>query len=329
MKSTIKQLNNLKSIKPENAWKEKNREILFSQIGNIDTGETFTWTKTFAQYIQELPLMIAKKATQPVMAVILIVLFTLGSGAMSIKAAQDTKPGDSLYIAKIISEKAQIAFTFNEKEKAQLNLEFAGNRAEELSQVLEETDSKEKEKNVKKLVNNFNKEIDSVKLRIKKIAQTNDQEKEIIDNLEEDLTVFSANVGKEENGLQITSPKKDDEKEVEDKIIQIIEPISPTTTPILEDSIGSTTEDNIVFTIGDPQKILDQARLLLENNDYNGTIDKLNEAGDAITQTNSGEVKGEYEEASSTEEIIDEGEVLGVEEKAPDSEETDLNNITE
>ena len=52
--------------------------------------------------------------------------------------AEKTKPGDSLYIAKIVSEKTQYALTFDDKSKAQLGLQFATNRVEEMNKVLAE-----------------------------------------------------------------------------------------------------------------------------------------------------------------------------------------------
>src|SRR3989339_293021 len=105
-------------------------------------------------FAQKLSLL--RYVSQPVMAVFLIAGVLLGGGFFSLNAAKDTKPGDSLYIAKIISEKTQFALTFNEKKKVKLGIEFAGNRAKEITQVLSEEG--DVEIRVEKLKDNFKKQ---------------------------------------------------------------------------------------------------------------------------------------------------------------------------
>src|SRR3989344_6126605 len=156
-KELLSQLNSLKNIKPENSWKENNRNLLLSQIsGGEDIEE---------KNISLLDIFFKKAEwlAQPVGVLLLIVSTVFGSGILSIKASRDTKPCDSLYIAKIISEKTHQAITFDEKEKAKLEIKFAGNRADEIAKVLEQDNSEKKGDRVEKLTNDFKKEISAAK----------------------------------------------------------------------------------------------------------------------------------------------------------------------
>ncbi|RLC36908.1 hypothetical protein DRH27_04535, partial [Candidatus Falkowbacteria bacterium] len=212
-KEILKKLNSLNCIKADSGWKKKSREILLSQI----TGGDFNKEpeEFHVGLAQVLSFSWLRRVSQPIMAVFLIVIFILGSGIISLRAARNTKPGDSFYIAKIFNEKAHQVFTFNEEEKARLGLEFAGNRAEELSQVLVEPGNGDKEEKVEKLVNNFKKEISVAKTRIEKINFKAKSEEEPAEEMaeatgpaaeEDDLRVFSANADKDENGIQIFEP---------------------------------------------------------------------------------------------------------------------------
>ena len=102
-KEIIKQLNNLQCIQPSADWKTGNREVLVNQINSAAQDDLSVDTEGFS--IFSFPVKLFKTIPQPVLAVFLIVLFMLGSGFASIKASQDSKPGDSFYIAKIVSEK--------------------------------------------------------------------------------------------------------------------------------------------------------------------------------------------------------------------------------
>ena len=65
-----------------------------------------------------------------------------------------------------------------------------------------------------------------------------------------------------------------------------------------------------------PEQVILEAQGFLENQDFDETLSKLEEADDLIDQVGQGEVKG-----TSTSAVVDEGEVLGVEEKATSTEE--------
>lgn len=265
-KEILKQLNKFQNVNPDADWKKSNRELLLSQISNSQTKDVdFSWFNNFKIQLQAL-----NSTYQPAMAVVLIAIFIVSGGTFGFRASQDTKPGDSLYIAKRISEKTQLAFTFDEEKKKQLGIEFMGNRMEELSQVLASADAPSQRAEVVKTLDSLKKEVSNVKSS-NPVVQT--VETEEVDDTEG--MVFTANSDKEDKGVQISD------------------------SPVAINKEDATSTEEVVKT--SPENILKQAKELLEQEDYDGVISKLEEAGKQIAD-NDGEVKGVEETASSTEE---------------------------
>lgn len=269
-KELFKKLNNLKTIKPSEDWKKTNREILRSQISagyNIDD-KSESNLKIIWQSImpREVLMNIAKPVWVSSLASVLILIIGVGG----VYASKNSKPGDSLYIAKIISEKAQMAITFNKKDKAELGLEFATSRAKEMSQVLEQPNKigDSMNKKAEQLSQDFKKEISQAKNRLTAIQSAGSQ------NKEEEPEMFGATLGK--NGQRI----------------EIAEPVE----------IATTTEKNFPPASGQAaDKALEEAEKLFDEKNYGGTINKIEEARQIINKSaESGEVKGVSETATNT-----------------------------
>jgi hypothetical protein len=284
-KELLAQLNNLKNIKLDNEWKRNNRDILLAQIsaGNYSRAEEkitkwAAWLNIFS-YAKNF-------VSQPVAVVTLILCALFGSGVASIYAARSSKPGDSLYIAKIISEKAQLAVTFGEENKAKLGLEFASNRAKEMTQVLnEEGNSENKKEQTAKLENDFRNEIKVAKNRLKKMNIIKEG------NGAADKEIFSANLGREDKGTQVY----DQNGGVEEK-----EEIKTDNKPT---AATSTAKEEVKKEADGIKSVLDQAEKMFEEKNYGGTVNKLEEAGKIINREvidNKGEVKGEGEKAATS-----------------------------
>ena len=265
----LKKLNNLQTIKPDDNWRKNYREILRSQIF---AGAAVNKSESNLRIIWEsiMPGRIFIDMAKPVWATTLVSVLILVISIGGVYASKNSKPGDSLYIAKIISEKAQLAITFNEKNKAQLGLEFATNRAKEITQILKESKEPEdkKDKKVEQLSQNFKKEINQVKNRLTMIKEIESQEKKEKEK-EEEPEVFGANLVKNNQRMEIAEPVE----------------LNPTAT---------TTDE-----------VLKEAEKMFDEKNYDGTIDKLEEANKVINQAakdiETGTVKGESETATSTE----------------------------
>jgi len=91
------------------------------------------------------------KQFQPAMASLMIGTMILGGGSiLTVRAAQDSLPGDSLYGVKRMLEGTQITIASNEK-KPILETEFVGRRLEEMARISEKTSDIEQEEKIKKL----------------------------------------------------------------------------------------------------------------------------------------------------------------------------------
>jgi len=254
-KELLQKINGLKSIKPDSAWKSRQREILLSQI----TGGQAPERASFWEVAEELsPFKISNFLSKPVLVVASIIL-ALGAGVFaSVRAADKTKPGDSLYIAKIVSEKTQLALTFDNKAKAKLNLEFAGNRAEEITQVLAADDQQETE-TVKSLADNFKKEIKAAKSNLAKAVVAGDKKTGAQNPPDGDVGFSGAILDKNGDRLEVSDPISGADK---------------ATTTGENRAAGSklnTTEES-----------LDEAEKLFDQKDYSGSLAKIDEANKSI-----------------------------------------------
>jgi hypothetical protein len=300
-KELIKQLRYLKRIKPDDYWKKSNREVLLSQITgsfSVSARPDFNisgWYGGFKNLFIKGRAIIA----QPILVFCLAIAFILSGGILSINAARNTKPGDSLYIAKIINEKAKINLAFNEEKKTKLGLEFAANRAKEITQVLSgANDSAENLQKVEELSNNFKEEMGGVKSRLQKIntARRIIPQKAVLNNKEsenkiasgKEAEIFGANLIKENKSVDIFITKSTTTAE------------SATSSPAAATSSGAVKDaDSENIKLVDLTKIIEEAEGLFNKKDYRGAIDKLEEVHSLI-ENKDGEVKDENEAAPSS-----------------------------
>jgi len=292
----IKQLSGLKEIKADASWKARNRDVLMSQIYGSQTDSEMPANDWIFYF--RLPMMMARGVSQPTLVAFLIFVFLASGTIASVRVAKNTKPGDSLYIAKIASEKTQFALTFDQKEKAKLGIEFANNRVEEINQVLAESDGNKKEEKVDTLINDLKSQISDVKTRIAKINPgTNNSTNK--NNTEEGSEIFSAAFNKDNSGVQISGGDTIDSadaivgetKKAEDKnATSTGQPVA--TSTVVADNSQTNSMSNTTA-------ILKEAGQLLNEDKYSDTLVKLDEVDKSVTQADQGEVKGASESANT------------------------------
>ncbi|MFH1233829.1 MAG: DUF5667 domain-containing protein [Patescibacteria group bacterium] len=282
-KQLFQKLNNLKSIRPDNEWKIRCREILLSQISRGRTVEELEQEKSFSWKIffgDLLPQWDRIEIARPIWAGAFAIMLLIVGGLVSVHASHNTKPGDSLYIAKIINEKAQFAIAFNEKEKTKLNLEFAINRAKEINQLLDEPAIVELDKNqkVQKLTSNFKKEISQAKIRLNKINVVSGSQ------TKEDSQFFSANLGKDNQRMEISEPMKPPPphlirgEEVKTPLSSIVNVENAPVVETVATTTATTTVENLAKdTTQTASEILNEAEKLFDEKKISESIDKLQE----------------------------------------------------
>lgn len=229
-----------------------------------------------------MPREIFAELAKPVWLTGAACVLILAVGIGGVYASKNSKPGDSLYIAKIISERTQLAMTFNEKDKAKLGLEFAANRAKEITQVLkDEGQSDASKEKLENLAKNFKKEISQAKGRLTAIKSASQPAKD-------DEPVFGANLEKTDQRMEIAEPVKPAEPKNDE--------LKPTAEPPA--AVATSTQANASQT----DKMLEEAEKMFDEKNYDGTIDKLEEVNKVINQAakDDGQIKGESETATST-----------------------------
>lgn len=222
-KDLISQLNSFKSISPRSDWKNSNRSVLVAQIigpeaGNNDQHEGFKISVFDLRYILGV-----HNISRPVMASAMVVFLLFLTVIYGGFVALSSMPGDSLYAVKTAKEKTQYALTFSEKQRAELALQFAANRAEELSAVMQDvgknpeaqTKAEELNEKIKIELNNATKQISRMDINRgagvmkekpvqpeAKLATTSQQDPEINDV----GSVSIAGEDKDDSGITVSDP---------------------------------------------------------------------------------------------------------------------------
>ncbi|MCX6799864.1 MAG: DUF5667 domain-containing protein [Candidatus Falkowbacteria bacterium] len=281
-KQIILKLNKLKEVKPDLLWKEKNKELLLSQISAQQGNEAVSlglFNSLFKNLVYEVKLFIAEPVALVVFLLLLIISPVVASGFID-----QSNPGDSLYIAKIVSEKAQLAITFDEVKKAQLSVGFAQSRTEEIARVIDMFDESvaEKDLKVQKLTEDFKSEINRIKTykvvskstlkddvkvvdtKQVQVAKLNNAKKTINNNSEKDYKIFSANSNRDAKGIEFSD---------------------------------GSSKTNL-------NKALDDANSLMDKKDYVGILNKLDEVSALLEKANQQDDKVSQVASSSNDSKI-------------------------
>lgn len=265
----IKQLKGLKNIKPEDSWLKSNREILLAQISNSSAKELSPWKRL----VIDVRSFIAV-TSKPALSFASLLLLLIGASAFSHLAFNKAKPNDSLYIARIISEKAKLTTVFNTEERDKMELRFATNHAEDITEVLAtQVLDESNEDQLAKLNDDFSREIKAVRTHI--VALNNNSNSEpVVEN------ISTPNIDEGNEDILMTATSEKDDSGVQLSVNLALEtPDVPsdmaTETPAeLEVDSEEATSTDVVMGA---EEILDEAQSLFDNKEYDGALDKLKE----------------------------------------------------
>jgi hypothetical protein len=262
-KDLIKKLNTLKNINPDSSWKTSNRDILLSQISNSGALKLSTW-RVFSINFNSVVAAVSK----PAYALGAFILILITGSLFSHQVFGGAKPNDSLYIARIISEKAKLNTMFNSDERNKLAVQFATEHAQDISTILAnpEFNNDSNKDQIAKLNDSFNEEINTVKSRIsylspKKISDTPLELKASGTDI-----VSIADSGKDNKGLQLLEAPN---AKVATLSTVLLATVTPTAT------IATSTDATA-------DTMLDEAKQLFDKKDYTKAADKLKEVDDMI-----------------------------------------------
>ena len=250
-KDLIAKLNNGKHLSPDKEWLTSNRELFLTQIANSGAEKLSMW-QIFSINLR----CFAKASSQPVFASLLFLFILIVSSVFSHKIFSEAKPNDTLYVARVISEKAKLNTVLDNTQRDKMAAKFAARHAEDISALLAnpEFNTEENKEKVDKLSDDFNKEIETVKNKIAKLNSDEEKNRVVADDDEgED------NKEEEEGNSEIASTTSEEEvitiasdKLVADKGIEL--------------DIKEETEEDSLVTLENP--------LSLENNSASEVADK-------------------------------------------------------
>ena len=264
----IAELKKMKAVRPSQTWLQEQAVVLRNQVysGVEEREELGFWSK--------FEIMSAR-LSQPYAMAALIALFFLASGTAGWMGGKNAKPGEPLYIAKQLSEKAQYALAFSDKSKAKLNLEFARERASEIVAMISDNASSSR---VEGLASDFHKELSDAKARLDRISPQTIPAKPVIVAQAKPKTVAKAAAVKTVAKL---APAKNPKATTS-------QPANPEyfTAGSNKDSlrVDISLNDNASSTPANPHQALQKAEDLFNNKDYQGAQEVLNEANQLLDQ---------------------------------------------
>ncbi len=170
----IKELGRLKEVRPAKGFLDRNRNELltFLEKDVVKKNTIFAIAKdkkTWYDIREKLLYKLLKPA-----GVLLLALSVITGGGVGMSfASQNTIPGDIFYPVKLTIEKAQVSLKTKEEDKVKLEVEFAGRRLDELNKVKanEIIGNKKDPEKTKIVLDNFKKNIETVKNRLDKIKE--------------------------------------------------------------------------------------------------------------------------------------------------------------
>jgi len=274
-KDLLLKLNNLKNIQPDETWLKSNRELLLAQISNSGAQEI----SPLQNFVINLASF-AKAASRPVYAFGIFVFVLISASVFSNKLFSSAKPNDSLYIARVISEQAKLSTVINQESRDKLAVQFANDRAQDISAVLADPNfNNDKNKvAVAKLNTSFNEEIATVKNKIQNLtpAKNNVAQSATLNN---DAVSIAEN-NKDAKGVQLFVANPNDKTATSNLKIEAtstLKNLNPTTTLDLKASTTEVKKDSV-----STENIINEAQKLFDSKDYSQASDKLKEVDQII-----------------------------------------------
>jgi hypothetical protein len=163
-------------VKPDQDWKQSNREFLLSEIKTDVAERSIGWKENTKLLIKQfLPTDAIRLLRGPAIAVFGIIFIAMGGSIASVSASDRSLPGDLLYPIKLAAEQTRLVFTTNKTDKLRLKTEFVERRVEEIKTVAASDDLNKPEK-VKAAAENIKRDLNTVKTQLQEVRQVSAKE---------------------------------------------------------------------------------------------------------------------------------------------------------
>lgn len=274
----IAKLNNLKSVNPDQEWLKGNRELLLSQVSNSGAENLSVWKVVLINFSSVL-----KSAAQPAYSLGAFVLLLLTGSLFSGQLLASTKPNDSLYIARIISEKVKLNTTFNSAARNKLEVRFAASHAQDISAILSDPafNNEANQDQVARLNVSFNEEVNTVKDGMSRLTAA------IAPAVKTDEVVI-ADSAKDGQGIQLSEGQTLDiavaaiTASAQPMIAATATLAVPAGMSLRATSAEVTATSTVEIEATEADKIVEEAKQLFDSKDYIKASDKLKEVDEII-----------------------------------------------
>lgn len=311
MKNLLKQFAALSKSKlgtPKKEWVNEFRSTLMMGVKNTVANEPRSFT--FSKNIFDLATFIFPKeqlrlATRTATVLTLVLGIVFSGSITTVSAALNSIPGDFLYPLKLMTEGAQVRLASGDTEKAELHVEFASRRIQEVVKINEE-ESLDNKARTAVAVQGFKQEMVTVNqymeksepelaAAIAKIVDAKSEEHEqILNTVEKTISdtesrgvVTEAKTVAENTGIKavevivvthtttsstVTSAEVKNTvtskiNDIEKRVEQLSELVSATSTPI------NTSE---------AKTAIDEARVLNSSGDFSSALSKIKESTELV-----------------------------------------------
>lgn len=290
-KDLIKKIKELKSLEaagsPQEGWILANKEVLMSQIQpRVNENESVVKEQASdgVYYWQYFSNLFQQRVFKPVVASLVIVAMMLSYTA-TVSISNASLPGDTLYPIKTTTEKVQLALTFNQEKKVELQMSFVTRRADELGQLAQkDDDNQSKAQKISQTVQKISKDVESVKEGLGKVKIASTVSTETV-NLAK--TVDQKTMELEEAIIEVHNSLSDDiKKEVENDIKEAIEKTEEAGTSALDVIVEKhksgevTEEDDLISRVAGRIKSIEE-----DINSVSGAIMILGGVGTSTSTT--------------------------------------------
>jgi len=269
--AVTKKIRLLKHISPNPDWLKSQRNFLLSEISHSETGKKTRLPSRQAKLVWNLPgFLIPKFAFKPAIISLLLLGLIFGGGFLTVKAAQNSLPGDLLYSLKIVFEKARVQVS-SQTTKPKLEADFVNNRAEELSQIVEETENPlERKDKVVKITDKLQAQVVKAKTHMDKIkAEEPEKAVEVAETVDEKTAQSEKVLTQAKEKLIIELEQEESEETVDtikaiDKALAILlnkegEETETTIQMEVEETKPSEEEEPIITSPTTPLKTINEA----------------------------------------------------------------------
>ncbi len=153
-------IKSLKHVKPNPDWLKSQRRNILLEISSDNQAQSKA--KKLSGFLVGLLKPVPKLAFKPVVVTVLVLMLLFGGSWLTTSLAKNSGPGDFLYPVKLAIEDIKLTFS-SQGGKSKLQAKFISNRVEELTNIIKDEESLDKEERTSKAIQSLENQITTSK----------------------------------------------------------------------------------------------------------------------------------------------------------------------